>query len=154
MQTAEKPKGCTNFHLRRLLRQVSRLYDAEVGKSGLKTTQYSLLSHVLNLGPLRPSDLAQAMGLDASTLTRNLKPLIASGWLVQVEGVDARSRLISITETGRKKRSEAQRHWHAAQKQLNELLGVDRVMSLHALLDESFALMQQAGEGVEGEDDE
>ncbi|MBU1361890.1 MAG: MarR family winged helix-turn-helix transcriptional regulator [Gammaproteobacteria bacterium] len=154
MQTAEKPKGCTNFHLRRLLRQVSRLYDAEVGKSGLKTTQYSLLSHVLHLGPLRPSDLAQAMGLDASTLTRNLKPLIASGWLVQVEGVDARSRLISITETGRKKRSEAQRHWHAAQKQLNELLGVDRVMSLHALLDESFALMQQAGEGVEGEDDE
>ena len=44
------------------MRQVARHYDAEVAKSGLKTTQYSLLSHVLKLGPLRPGDLAQAMG--------------------------------------------------------------------------------------------
>ena len=66
------PQGCTNFKLRQLGRRVSQLYDAEVGKAGLKTTQYSLLSHVLRLGPVRPGDLAQAMTLDASTLSRNL----------------------------------------------------------------------------------
>lgn len=143
------PQGCTNFKLRRLLRQVARLYDAEVTKSGLKTTQYSLLSYVLKLGPLRPSDLAKGMNVEASTLTRNLKPLVAAGWLLQSEGPDARSRLISLTEEGRKKRAEAQRRWRAAQEQLNGLLGVERVNALHTLIDESVALLQSGGVIVE-----
>ncbi|RZL89865.1 MAG: MarR family transcriptional regulator [Variovorax sp.] len=154
MDAIAKPKGCTNFRLRHLLRQVARHYDAEVAKSGLKTTQYSLLSHVLHLGPLRPSDLAQAMGIDASTLTRNLKPLVASGWLVQGEGADARSRLIAITDAGRKKRTEAQRHWRTAQEKLNGLLGIERVVALHALIDESIELLQATGEAEEEEIDD
>ncbi len=136
------------------MRQVGRHYDAEVAKSGLKTTQYSLLSHVLHLGPLRPVDLAQAMGIDASTLSRNLKPMIAAGWLLQGEGPDARSRLIEITDDGRKKRTEAQRRWRAAQENLNELLGVERVMALHMLIDQSIALLQAADEVCEGDTDD
>ena len=54
-------------------------YDLELVKAGLKTSQYSLLSHVFKLGPIRPGDLAQAMTLGASTLTRNLKPLLDAG---------------------------------------------------------------------------
>ena len=154
MNAIAKPQGCTNFRLRRLMRQVGRHYDAEVAKSGLKTTQYSLLSHVLHLGPLRPVDLAQAMGKEASTLTRNLKPMIAAGWLTQGEGPDARSRLIAITDEGRRKRTEAQRHWRIAQEKLNGLLGVERVVALHALLDESIALLQAAGDDDEGALDE
>jgi DNA-binding MarR family transcriptional regulator len=154
MDAIAKPQGCTNFRLRRLMRQVGRHYDAEVAKSGLKTTQYSLLSNVLHLGPLRPVDLAQAMGIEASTLTRNLKPMVAAGWLTQSEGPDARSRLIAITNEGRKKRTEAQRHWRIAQEKLNETLGIDRVLALHTLIDESIALLQDSGEAGEGEFDE
>lgn len=149
MNAIAKPQGCTNFRLRHLMRQVARHYDAEVAKSGLKTTQYSLLSHVLHLGPLRPVDLAQAMGVEASTLTRNLKPMIAAGWLLQGEGPDARSRLIEITDEGREKRAEAQRHWRAAQEQLNEVLGIERVVALHALIDESIELLQIADQLTE-----
>ena len=151
MNAIVKPQGCTNFKLRHLMRQVARLYDAEVAKSGIKTTQYSLLSQVLQLGPVRPVDLAQALGVDASTLTRNLKPLIAAGWLLQTEGPDARSRLVEITDAGRRKRSEAQRHWRIAQEKLNGLLGVERVIALHALVDDSIALLQPAGEAPEEE---
>ncbi len=100
---------------------------------------------MLHLGPLRPVDLARAMNIEASTLTRNLKPMVAAGWLTQTEGPDARSRLISITDAGRAKRAEAQSHWREAQEGLNELLGVDRVLALHALLDESLEILQQAG---------
>ena len=151
MNAIAKPQGCTNFKLRRLMRQVARLYDAEVARSGIKTTQYSLLSQVAQLGPVRPVDLAQALGVDASTLTRNLKPLIAAGWLLQTEGPDARSRLVEITDAGRRKRSEAQRHWRIAQEKLNGLLGVERVIALHALVDDSIALLQPAGEAPEEE---
>lgn len=136
-----QPRGCTNFKLRQLMRQVAQHYDAELGKTGLKTTQYSLLSHVVTLGPLRPVDLARAMRLDASTLTRNLRPLIDHGWLVQGEGADARSRLIDVTPAGRDKRTEAQRHWKAAQVGLNRKLGAARVAAIHALIDESLELL-------------
>src|SRR5689334_24036161 len=90
VDTAVKPQGCTNLKLRQLMRRVARHYDAEVGKTGLRGTQYSLLSHVVKLGPIRPVDLAAAMNVDASTLSRNLQPLAAAGWLVQEAGADAR----------------------------------------------------------------
>ena len=35
-----KKQGCTNLRLRQLMRRVSRLYDLEMSKAGLKTTQY------------------------------------------------------------------------------------------------------------------
>ena len=147
----DKPRGCTNFKLRQLVRRVSQLYDAEVGKAGLRTTQYSLLSHVLRLGPIRPGDLAASMTMDASTLTRNLKPMLAAGWLQMSAGDDGRSRLVHITDAGRDKRAEAQRHWKAAQEGLNQLLGVERVRALHALVDDSLELLDPVPAEAEDE---
>ena len=138
------PQGCTNFKLRRVTRLVSRHYDAQLAACGIKCTQFSLLSIVQASGPLRPVDLARAMDVDASTLTRNLKPLLGAGWLAIGDGADARSRMVSITTAGRAKREEAKALWRAAQRRLNELLGEDRVGALHALLDDSLSALQQA----------
>jgi DNA-binding MarR family transcriptional regulator len=141
------PKGCTHFKLRQLSRSVGRHFDASVGASGLKTTQYSLLNHVVLLGPIQPSELAARMSLDASTLTRNLQPLVVQGWLEVNAGADARSRLISITEPGRAKWLQAKRLWKQAQLGINGHLGVERVKRLHGLLDECMALMAADDEG-------
>ncbi len=147
----ERPQGCTNFKLRQLVRRVSQRYDRELASVGLKTTQYSLLSQVLRLGPVRPGDLAAAMTMDASTLTRNLKPLVAAGWLELTPGADGRSRSVHITPAGRDKRDAAQRHWKAAQQALNEQLGVARVQALHRLVDESLARLEPVATGAGGE---
>jgi DNA-binding MarR family transcriptional regulator len=144
METPVKLRGCTNLKLRKLDRVVTRHYDAYMSDTGLKNTQYSLLSHVVLLGPIRPSDLAQRMDLDASTLTRNLQPLIEQGWLRQDPGQDARSRLVNATKEGREKRSEAQRVWKQAQLALNARLGPKRVAALHALIDDSMERLNQA----------
>ena len=137
-------RGCTNLKLRQLTRRVSQHYDRIVAQADLKTTQYSLLSHVVQLGPIRPGDLAQRMEMDASTLTRNLQPLVAQGWVEVGAGDDARSRLVTATEAGRAKRVEAQREWKRAQLALNERLGVAKVAQLHTLLDECLALMNES----------
>lgn len=147
MDTAVKPQGCTNLKLRQLMRRVAQLYDAEVGKTGLRGTQYSLLSYAVKLGPIRPVDLARAMKVDASTLTRNLRPLLDAGLLAQEPGPDARSRLVVATAAGREKRQEAQRRWRVAQESLNRKLGAQRVMALHALLDECQDLLADVPEG-------
>lgn len=141
MTTLSKPQGCTNFKLRQLTRVVSRHYDAYIAGSGLKTSQYSLLSNVATHGPIRPVDLAARMRMDASTLTRNLKPLIAEGWVEMGEGADARSRLLTLTGNGHAKRDEARALWRKAQLALNERLGVERVLALHALLDDALAVL-------------
>jgi len=141
---ALRPQGCTNLKLRQLMRRVAQRYDAEVGQVGLKGTQYSLLSYIIKLGPIRPVDLAEAMNVDASTLSRNLKPLIAAGWVTQEAGADARSRLVQVTEAGRDKRVEAQRRWRVAQESLNAALGPERVIALHALIDEAMQALDEA----------
>ena len=150
MGIAVKPQGCTNFKLRHLMRRVARHYDAEVSKTGLKGMQYSLLTAACKLGPIRPGELARAMKIDASTLTRNLKPLVAAGWIEQGAGADGRSRIVSVTGAGREKRQEGQRRWRVAQEALNSALGLQRVNALHALIDECLGqLLPQP----EGEDD-
>lgn len=141
MNATAKPKGCTSFELRQLSRVVARHYDAHVAACGLKTSQYSLLTHIAGQAPVRPVDLAAHMHLDASTLTRNLKPLVAEGWVQVSEGADARSRLVQLTDAGHAKRAEARALWQQAQRALNERLGTPQVVALHALIDDTLAVL-------------
>ena len=151
MDTTVKPQGCTNLKLRQLMRRVAQHYDAEVGKTGLKGTQYSLLSYACKLGPIRPSDLAREMRIDASTLTRNLRPLVDAGLLRLEPGADGRSRLVSATDAGREKRQDAQRRWRVAQEGINEILGPQRVIQLHSMIDECLEMLSPPIDGEEHE---
>ncbi len=72
---------------------------------------------------------------------------MAAGWITLDAGVDARSRLVNITDAGRDKRQEAQRRWRVAQEALNQRLGVGRVAALHALLEECQDLLASLPEG-------
>jgi DNA-binding MarR family transcriptional regulator len=150
---APRLKDCTHDKLRRLMRRLSTHYDARLRQVGLKTTQFSLLARVGYLGPVRPADLAEAMGLDASTLTRNLKPLAQAGWLTVDAGVDGRSRLVSLTDAGRAKLLQARVLWREAQAALAAQLGAERLTALHALIDESLVLLP-AHEPEDGASDE
>ncbi|MDN8617442.1 MarR family winged helix-turn-helix transcriptional regulator [Variovorax ginsengisoli] len=148
MKNATKPQGCTNLDLRQFTRMVTRHYDHHVAATGLKNTQYALLSHVVRLGPIQPGDLARRMQMDASTLTRNLQPLAVQGLLEVGSGKDARSRLVEATEAGLTKRAEGQHAWKLAQASLNERLGIERVAALHDLLD---ACIECLDDNVDGE---
>ena len=137
------PVGCSSLKLRQLSRRVSQHFDRIVAGAGLKTTQYSLLSHVVRLAPVRPGDLAAKMEMDASTLTRNLQLLVAQGWVTVSPGDDGRSRFVTVTDAGRYKRTQAQREWKRAQLALNERLGEAKVARLHAMIDECLVLMNE-----------
>lgn len=137
-----RPQGCTNMKLRQLARAVGAHYDGVVGASGLKGTQYSLLSHIVKMGPLRPVILARTMKLAPSTLSRNLQPLIDAGWVTTCAGDDARGHQVLATDAGVALRADAQRRWLIAQQVLNQRLGVANVVALHALLDRCLALLE------------
>jgi DNA-binding MarR family transcriptional regulator len=140
-ETGAAPRGCTNLKLRQASRLVARHYEAHLAATGIKATQYSLLSHVVALGPLRAGALAAAMRMDASTLSRNLQPLIDKGWVRVHAGDDARSRVVEASEAGRALRTQVQKAWKRAQLALNGRLGAARVAALHELLDECIACL-------------
>ena len=146
------PRGCTHFKLRALVRRVGQHYDQVMAGVGLKTTQYSLLSHVFHHGPVTSAALAASMALSASTLSRNLRPLIAAGWIELRPGNDARSHLVAITGAGRAKRAEAQRQWHGAQEAFNQRLGLPMVAALHRLIDDALPLLEPGADAADPEE--
>jgi DNA-binding MarR family transcriptional regulator len=145
--TVAEPRGCTNFRLRRATRRVTRHFDAYLGEAGLRTTQYSLLTHLDRAEHLRLADVAREMAMDPSTLTRNLKPLLERGLVHVGPGPDGRSRVARVTAAGRAARAEAARAWKRAQLALNERLGNERVARLHVLLDECLEALDALDTG-------
>lgn len=146
MTPTSSPKGCSSFKLRRLSRRVSQFFDVEVSSAGMKTTQYSLLSNIIKLGPVRPGQLAALMEMEASTLTRNLQPLVAQGWITVTAGDDGRSRQVQVTPAGEAQHTDARKAWRRAQQAFNARMGVERVLQLHAVLDECLAQFHEADE--------
>jgi DNA-binding MarR family transcriptional regulator len=108
----------------RLERRLSAHYDAALSAVGLTVRQFSLLGHVAFAPGLAVQVLAQRVGIDATTLTRNLKPLVAAGWLtLTMDPDDRRLRRIELTAEGEAKLRDGLPHWRRAQTAITEALG-------------------------------
>ncbi len=134
------PANCTCFNLRKATRAVTQAYDQALKPSGLRATQFSLLGAVEKHGPVGMTALARALVTDRTTLTRNLKPLIALGLLRVVDGADRRERPIALTAAGRKRLAKAMPMWREAQIYMTDSLGHDRWAGLLGDLDETVRL--------------
>lgn len=130
------PSQCLCTNLRRAARGVSRYYDGALDGFGINVAQYSLLNNLLRLDQPSISSLADAMGLDRSTLGRNVRVLEAAGLVRLMEGNDQRNRLVQLTEAGHERLVAALPAWEAAQQRLIDRLGVEKRETLLALLNE------------------
>ncbi len=131
---------CTCAMLRRAARRVTLAYDEALKPLGLRLTQYSLLASVLRSDGMSITDLAERLAMERTTLTRNLKPLQAAGWLKVSPGPDRRSRAVEITPSGRALVEEAFPRWQEAERELRRTMGREETAELRALL----ALAMQA----------
>lgn len=125
--------NCTGYRLRKAARRVTALYDASLAPAGLTVTQFSILVMIATAGYRPMSGLADAMGMDASTLTRTLKRLIDSGDVVVVAGEDRRTKRVALTEKGQETVVAAVPYWRAAQKRVERAMGGE-ITQLHQLL--------------------
>ena len=131
---------CLCNALRQASRAVSRVYDAELRGVGLRTTQYSLLRILARAGCVRQGELGGLTHLDETTLTRNLRPLVAPGWVSVRSGEDRREKLVTITEAGTAKLAEARPAWERAQARMQALLPEEVRQSLMTILPEVVRL--------------
>lgn len=110
--------SCYCTRLRRAARALTEHYDAALAPAGLKVTQYSLLRAIGRLDAPCISDLAEATGLDRSTLGRNLRVLAKEGLVAMASGADERARLVGITAKGHAAVALAQPLWDATQERI------------------------------------
>ena len=120
-------------------RVVNRHYDRALAPAGVTTTQYAILARVDREGAQPLGVLAGRLALDRTTLSRELKPLLAEGLLADKRDAgDARRRVVSLTRRGSGTVKRARPLWAAAQAELVEDFGDERtgllVAELHALV--------------------
>src|SRR5439155_12435066 len=113
-------KTCIAVRLRLLNRVVTNLYDDALRPLGLKVSQLNVLIVTARLGLARPAQVCEILQLDTSTLSRNVKPLQAHGWLEVVPGEDARTQPFRLTAQGRRLLERAVPAWEQAQQQAGE----------------------------------
>ena len=131
---------CIAVRLRLLNRVVTNLYDDALRPLGLKVSQLNILVVTAKLGLAQPAKVCDILHLDTSTLSRNVKPLQAHGWLEVVPGEDARTQPFRLTPQGRRLIEKAVPAWEEAQRQATELLGEEGI----ALLDRAARKLRES----------
>ena len=119
--------ACLCFALRKASRSASRRYDAALRPSGLRSTQFNLLVVLDATGTIASGALADRVGIERTTLTRNLAVLLRSGLISVAPGTDRRSRQVRITARGRRAAIRAMPAWRRAQAAITAELGADVV---------------------------
>jgi len=119
-------ENCVCFNLRRVTRAVTQFFDAEMRRHGIRPTQWSILQALDAKENWSMADLSDCLGMDRTTLVRNLRPLQRDG-LTEAVGGGRGSRVeLSITTKGREKIKEAVPAWRSAQNAAVKTLGKQR----------------------------
>jgi DNA-binding MarR family transcriptional regulator len=114
---------CNCLALRQATRHVSQIYDRHLAPTGLRGSQYSILSKLNRLGPLSINELAKSMVMDRTTLGRAIRPLERDKLLTIATGDDARVRRLNLTSAGETRFKAAQAKWREAQKEFELAFG-------------------------------
>ncbi|HSF96981.1 MAG TPA: MarR family transcriptional regulator [Thermohalobaculum sp.] len=126
------PANCACFNLRRAARQATQAFDRALRPAGIQATQFTLLALLAQSGEadMPVTELAGRLGLDRTTLTRNLAVAERSGWLESRPGEDRRERRVALTDAGRAKLAAALPLWKSAQTRVVVEMGEDRMADL------------------------
>jgi DNA-binding MarR family transcriptional regulator len=124
--------ACTDF--RRVARKLTSLYDSALAPAEITITQYSLLANIARSGQLSHTGLAERLGMDRTTLTRNLRPLIEVRWVAVVTGEDRRRHLLQLTAAGKRKLNRSIPLWEKVQSQFFSEVGARPLQELRRLL--------------------
>lgn len=116
------------------------MYDGALKPSGVKITQFSILRLLSAFPGLTTGEMAEALVMDSTTLTRTLKIIQDNGWIAVAPGEDRRERHWTITPVGQEKMQQALPLWKNAQKEFAELA---QDVDLDALTRTVFQLVQK-----------
>jgi DNA-binding MarR family transcriptional regulator len=137
-------RDCTCLRVRQASRVLTRVYDEALRPLGVQSSQLTLLVAVAEFGESGASlgALADALVMDRTTLTRNVRPLEKSGWLrIARAPEDRRSRIALLTRSGERLIEAALPLWERAQKHVYQALGARDTEALRTELERLVAVI-------------
>ena len=119
-------ENCACFNIRRLSRAITQFYDAEVRRHGLRPTQAPILRALQAKDGWSMAELSEWLGMERTTLLRNLRPLQRDG-LARAKGGGRGGHVkLEITEKGRATLAKLHPAWRSAQDKVVAILGKER----------------------------
>jgi DNA-binding MarR family transcriptional regulator len=129
---------CMASAVRQAARKITLRYDNIMAESGLRITQYSILSEIERSARYRAptlTELAERLVIERSALGQTLKPLQRDRLIeISRENSDRRRRPVILTDCGRQALERARPFWNTAQRQFLDSFGVDEGANLRATL--------------------
>ena len=128
---------CNAGAAKKAARRLSLMYDTVLAPTGLKASQYGILSELHWRGADLPTvcELADELVMDRSTLGQNLRPLERDELITLLsDPKDRRIRLIALTKLGIAKFHEAAKYWRIAQDRFEATFGRDEAADLRSVL--------------------
>jgi DNA-binding MarR family transcriptional regulator len=121
-----KVENCVCFNLRWVTRAVTQFYDAEMRRHGIRPTQGTLLASLNARDTWSMTELSDWLGMERTTLVRNLRPLRRDGFVEVVGGGRGNRVELKITTKGRKQIEKLTPAWKSAQSAVVKTLGEKR----------------------------
>ena len=138
MLPVSQPLGidqCNCFAIRKANRQISRFYDAHLEPAGVRITQFLTLAALNEVGCAPINALAERLDIERTAMGKMVGFLERDGLVsVQRSGTDGRSRVVELTEAGRRLHDRAAPLWQEAQQEFLRLNGAGNVATLRGAL--------------------
>ena len=113
--------GCACASARRLARTLTQLYDRRLRRADIEAPQFAILA-TLHGGPSSQTALGHRHALDNATVSRNLRVLVAKGWVGYGASDDRRQRQVALTAAGQARLAKARVEWQHAQAELQSVM--------------------------------
>ncbi len=126
--------SCLATRVRQLSRIVTRVYDDALRPLGITASQYTLLAQLASRDGITAVEIGHDLDIEKSTLSRNLKRLLALGHIIMDPPAGRRGRGLHLTPKGQAVLKDAYPVWQTAQKKTVGAMGSDSRSVLDGLL--------------------
>jgi len=141
---------CSCFAVRRAARMITQHYDRHLRPTGLRATQLTTLVLLSVAGPLPLTALAERLGTERTTVTRNLRLLLSRGFVTERDSDDRRVRTLAVTARGTAAARAALPRWRKAQSALAQHLGATAIQGLQLTANGATRLATPHTRGTRG----
>jgi DNA-binding MarR family transcriptional regulator len=133
-------EACLATRVRQLSRIITRVYDDAMRPLGITASQYTLLAQLAARDSITAVEIGHELDIEKSTLSRNLKRLLALGHINMDPPAGRRGRGLHLTGKGQGVLRDAFPIWQDAQKRTIGIIGADSRSVLDSLLTQAEKL--------------
>lgn len=123
------PRQCIASKIMKANRLINNVFRKHLAQFDITNSQMSMLFVLYKRGKLRQSELSKTLYLEKSTVNRNIRKLLQSGYAEKTQ-----DSTVSITQLGAELMNKAVPHWENAMTEIRSQLQQPGESALNTLL--------------------